>query len=94
RDIGTYVLPNADYKFFLVADLDCRANRRYKELLERGQEANFEKIKADIAQRDFNDTNRDFAPLKQADGAIKIDSTSLKIDEVVALMLSHLPKKP
>jgi len=92
RDIGTYVLPNADFKFFLTAELDCRANRRYKELLARGQEADYEKVKEDIRVRDFNDTNREVAPLKKADDAIEIDSTALGVDEVVALMLKQIRK--
>ncbi|MCL2555789.1 MAG: (d)CMP kinase [Firmicutes bacterium] len=92
RDIGTYVLPNADYKFFLTAELDCRANRRYKELLSRGQDADFEKVREDIKVRDFNDTNREIAPLKKADNAIEIDSTSLTVDQVVALMLKEIKR--
>lgn len=87
RDIGTYVLPNAEYKFFLTAELECRAKRRYSELIARGQNADFDKIKEDIRQRDYNDSNRAFAPLKKADGAVEIDSTKMTVDEVVALML-------
>jgi len=92
RDIGTYVLPDADFKFFLTAELECRASRRYKELIARGQDADFEKIKEDIRIRDYNDTNRQLAPLKKADDAIEIDSTRLTVDEVVALILQHIRK--
>jgi len=92
RDIGTYVLPDADFKFFLTAELDCRAMRRYKELLARGQQADFEKVKEDIRIRDYNDTNREVAPLKKAENAVEIDSTSLTVDEVVRLMLKKIRK--
>jgi len=90
RDIGTYVLPDADYKFFLTAELECRAKRRYNELIARGQAADFEKIKEDIRQRDYNDSNRAFAPLKKADRAVEIDSTKMTADEVVELMLNTI----
>jgi cytidylate kinase len=62
RDIGSYVLPNAEYKFYITASVDVRATRRYKELIEKGHEVDFEKLKAEIEQRDYNDRNRDFAP--------------------------------
>ncbi len=87
RDIGTYVLPNADFKFYLTASVDERARRRYEELTAKGQECDFETIKADIEKRDYNDMHRDLAPLKKADDAIEIDSTHMTIDEVVAKML-------
>jgi len=90
RDIGTYVLPDADIKFFLTAELECRTNRRYKELKEKGQDVVYEKIKADIERRDFNDSNRKIAPLKKADDAIEIDSTSLSVEEVIEKMLAYI----
>ena len=89
RDIGTNVLPNAETKIYLTASADERANRRYKELTEKGEAADYEKIKADIIERDERDMNRDIAPLKQADDAVLVDSSDMTIDEVVAAILSH-----
>ena len=84
RDIGTVVFPNAEYKFFLTATVDERANRRYKELLEKGQNADLEIIKKEIEQRDYNDSHRVTSPLKKADDAIEIDTTGLDIEQVCA----------
>lgn len=83
RDIGTCILPNADVKIYLTASVECRATRRYKELLGRGVEANYEEIAADIAKRDEQDMNREVAPLKQAEDAVLVDSSDMNIDEVV-----------
>lgn len=83
RDIGTYVLPDAEVKIFLTASVEERAKRRLKEMLEKGQEADFEKVKKDIEYRDKNDSERKFAPLKQADDAILVDSSDMTIDEVI-----------
>ena len=88
RDIGTQVLPNADLKIFLTASLDERARRRFEELKAKGQTVDFDAIKTEIALRDKQDSEREIAPLKQADDAILIDSTNLTIDEVVAQILS------
>ena len=82
RDIGTYVLPDAELKIYLTASVDERATRRVKELREKGQTADFEQVKKDIAYRDKNDSEREFAPLRQAEDAILIDSTNMTIDEV------------
>lgn len=82
RDIGTYVLPNADLKIYLTASVDKRAQRRYGDLLEKGHEANLEQIKKDIEQRDYRDMNREFAPLKKADDAIEVDTSDMNIQEV------------
>lgn len=84
RDIGTYVLPDADLKIFLTATPECRAERRYKELLEKGSDCNLDDILKDIKARDKNDSEREFAPLRCADDAVLVDSTSLSLDEVVA----------
>ena len=81
RDIGTVILPNADVKIFLVATAHDRAERRYKELLERGQSAVFEKILADIKERDARDSSRDIAPLKPADDAILLDNSGFTPEE-------------
>lgn len=90
RDIGSYVFPNADYKFFLVATPEERGKRRYKELCEKGYEGTLEEIIKDIEKRDEIDSNREFAPLKKADDAIEIDTTGLGIDEVVETVVSNI----
>lgn len=90
RDIGSYVFPNADYKFFLVATPEERGKRRYKELCEKGYEGTLEEIIKDIEKRDEIDSNREFAPLKKADDAIEIDTTGLGIDEVVEAVVSNI----
>lgn len=87
RDIGTNVLPNAELKIYLTASSKERANRRYKELVEKGEPADFDKIEADIVERDNRDMNRAIAPLKQAEDAILIDSSNMSIDEVVERIL-------
>lgn len=81
RDIGTCVLPNADVKVYLTASVEVRADRRYKELLEKGQEADLEKIKKDIEERDYRDMHRDISPLRKAEDAVLVDSSDLNIEE-------------
>ncbi len=88
RDIGTVVLPDADVKVYLTASVEVRAQRRYKELLEKGQEADLEKIKKDIEERDYRDMNRDIAPLRQAEDAILVDSSNMTIEENVQAILA------
>jgi cytidylate kinase len=83
RDIGTYVLPNANLKIYLTASSQERALRRYKELKEKGMEADIAVIEKDIIERDNRDMNRDFAPLRQAEDAIYLDSSDMTVDEVV-----------
>ena len=83
RDIGTVVMPDADVKIFLTASSEVRANRRVKELREKGVEADFEEIKKDIEERDHRDMTREISPLKQADDAILVDTSYMTIDEVV-----------
>ena len=83
RDIGTNVLPNAELKIYLTASADVRAKRRYDELLSNGEKPDFEKIKADIIKRDEQDMNRKIAPLRQAEDAVYLDTSSLSIPEVV-----------
>lgn len=83
RDIGTHVLPNAQVKVYLTASSDIRARRRYHELIEKGMTPNFDQLKSEIEERDYRDMNREFAPLRQADDAVVIDSTDLTIEEVV-----------
>ena len=90
RDIGSYVLPNADYKFYITASVDVRADRRYKELKLKGHDVDFEELKKEIEQRDYNDKNRDFSPLKKADDAITIDTSFMTIDQVINKVLSYI----
>lgn len=90
RDIGSFVLPNAKYKFFVTADSRVRAERRYKELVERGETVDFETLHKEIIQRDYNDSHREFAPLKKADDAIEIDTSDMTVKEVTAKILSCL----
>ena len=88
RDIGTQVLPNADLKIFLTASIEERARRRFEELQAKGQTVNLDAIKNEIVLRDKQDSEREIAPLKQADDAILIDSTNLQIAEVVEKILT------
>jgi cytidylate kinase len=83
RDIGTNILPNAELKIYLTASVDVRAKRRYDELVLHGEKPDLEVIKKDIETRDFQDMNRDIAPLKQAEDAVLIDSSDMTISEVV-----------
>lgn len=92
RDIGTVVLPNADYKFFLTASIDERTNRRYFELAGMGIQADREQVKQNLIDRDKIDSEREIAPLKQAEDAIVIDNTSLTKEETIDLILSHIKK--
>lgn len=88
RDIGTVVLPNADVKVYLTASVEVRAQRRYKELIEKGQSADLEQIKKDIEERDYRDMNREIAPLRQAEDAVLVDSSNLNIEESAQAILS------
>ncbi len=90
RDMGTVVFPDADLKFFLDADLEARAARRFGDL---GGNHPIDEIREDIRTRDNNDRNRSIAPLKQADDAVFIDSTSMCVSEVVEFMASEAMKK-
>ena len=93
RDIGTVVLPQAELKVFLVASVDERAKRRYKENMAKGIETNLEKLKEDIAARDYKDSHRETSPLKQAEDAIYLDTTGLTIEEVVDKIKEEAKKK-
>ncbi len=84
RDIGTNILPNAELKIYLTASVEVRAQRRYKELVEKGETPDFEEVKKGIEQRDYQDMNRDIAPLRQAEDAVLVDTSDMTIDEVVA----------
>ncbi|MBR1864937.1 MAG: (d)CMP kinase [Lachnospiraceae bacterium] len=93
RDIGTNVLPDAEVKIYLTASPKERANRRYKELIAKGEVADLDKIEADIIERDERDMNRAIAPLKQAEDAALIDSSDMGIEEVVERILSVVREK-
>ena len=93
RDIGTAVLPDADVKIFLTASVAVRAERRYKELVEKGLEADIEKIKADIEERDYRDSHREHSPLKQAEDAVLVDSSDMTIEQVVAYIQKIIGEK-
>lgn len=93
RDIGTVVLPQADVKVFLTAAPRDRAQRRYDELLARGQQADFNTILADVEARDYRDSHRAAAPLKQADGAQLLDTTGLSFEESRDRLLSLIKEK-
>jgi len=92
RDIGTVVFPDADIKFYVVANVQERARRRQIELKEMGIELSLEKLVRDLGQRDFVDQSREVSPLKPAVDAIRIDSTNLTIQEKTDLALSHIQK--
>lgn len=92
RDIGTVILPNADFKFFVTASPVERARRRHLELQNAGTEASYEEVFQNLITRDKIDSERDVAPLKQADDAILIDNTFLNKEETIALILSYIEK--
>lgn len=92
RDIGTYVLPNAKFKFYLTASPEERAKRRCKEMKDKGIDIEYNAVLADINQRDYNDSHRAFAPLKKADDAIEIDTTGYSINEVLDLIEKEINK--
>ena len=83
RDIGTVILPDAQYKFFLTASAEVRADRRYKELKEKGIDVDYKALLDEIIKRDYNDSNRETAPLKQADDAVLIDSSNMTLEESI-----------
>ncbi len=88
RDIATHVLPDADVKIFLTASIEERAQRRWKEMREKGYDMSLEELQKDIAARDKADSEREISPLVQADDATLLDTTGLSIDEVVARILA------
>jgi cytidylate kinase len=90
RDIGTVVFPEAEAKFFLTASAEIRARRRHEELVAKGQNVTFDETLADVKERDARDEGRAVAPLRQADGAVFVDSTPMTIDETVAFMLAKV----
>lgn len=93
RDIGTCVLPDATCKIYLTAGVDTRAERRFAELKEKGEDPDIEEIKRDIAERDYRDMHRDTAPLKQAEDAVLVDSSDMGIEEVAAAIIQEFERK-
>ena len=93
RDIGTVVLPNATVKIFLTASAKVRAKRRFKELIEKGVETTFQAVYDDMVQRDYNDTHREIAPLKQADDAVLADTSDLDIEGSINLILNIIKER-
>ena len=90
RDIGTVVLKDSKFKFFLTASAEERANRRYKELTERGLEVNYDEILSEIIRRDTIDSTREVDPLRKADDAIEIDSSNYNINEVTEIICNYI----
>ena len=93
RDIGTVVLPDADVKIYLTASSAVRAERRYKELTEKGAVCDLKKIEEDIKICDYQDMNREISPLKQAEDAVLVDSSDMTIDQVIEEIISIVEKK-
>ncbi len=90
RDIGTVILPDAEFKFFLTASSEVRAERRFKELKEKGINVDFDELLKEIIQRDYNDSHRATAPLKQADDAVLVDSSNLTIEETINTIVNAI----
>lgn len=93
RDIGTVVLPDAKIKIFLTASAEARADRRFKELHEKGQDVPYETILKEIKERDYQDMNRATAPLKQAEDAVLIDTTEIGLEESINLMIKTIKER-
>lgn len=93
RDIGTVVFPNADIKLYLTASYDVRAKRRQKDLIQKNENLDLEEIKKQLKQRDYNDMNRKYSPLRKAKDAITIDTTNLSKDDELEVVLDVITKK-
>ena len=93
RDIGTVVLPDAKIKIFLTASAEARADRRFKELQEKGQDVSYETILKEIKERDYQDMNRATAPLKQAEDAVLVDTTEIGLQESIELMINTIKER-
>lgn len=90
RDIGTVVLPSADYKFYLEAEVEVRAQRRYAQLLEKGEKAELKEVLNNLIDRDYNDMNRENSPLKKAEEAIIINNANMTLEETLDAMLKKI----
>ncbi len=93
RDIGTVVLPEAQVKIFLTATPEERAKRRHRELVEKGMEVSYESLLEEVKQRDYNDSHRAIAPLKQAEDAILLDTTHLTLEQSIEALLKIVKEK-
>ncbi|MBQ6380380.1 MAG: (d)CMP kinase [Clostridia bacterium] len=93
RDIGTVVLPDAKVKIFLTASPEIRAERRYKELCEKGTETTFEEVLADVKQRDYNDSHREIAPLKATEESVIVDTTELDLEQSIQAVIAVIEEK-
>lgn len=90
RDIATVVLPDANPKIFLFASPECRAERRYKELIEKGENVSYEEVLADVNQRDYQDSHREIAPLKPTEESVMADTSSLTLEESIELIINTI----
>lgn len=93
RDIGSVVLPKATVKIFLTASPEVRARRRYNELVEKGQKANYEQVLKEVQQRDYQDTHRDIAPLKMCRDSVKVDTSEMNLEQSVAAIRKIVEEK-
>ncbi|MGN1316717.1 MAG: (d)CMP kinase [Acutalibacteraceae bacterium] len=93
RDIGTVVLPDAKVKIYLTASAEARADRRFKELTEKGQQVEYDVILKEIKERDFQDMNREIAPLRQAEDAVLVDTTELALPESIEYMIKVIKER-
>ena len=93
RDIATVVLPNADVKIFLFASPECRAQRRYKELMEKGEDVTLEDVLADVNQRDYQDSHREIAPLKPSEDSVMADTSKLNLEESIQLIIDIIKER-
>jgi cytidylate kinase len=92
RDMGTVVFPDADFKFYMDASVEVRAQRRHKELLQNGRDMPLEQLRKEIAHRDKTDIHRETGPLKVADGAVVIDTSNMTVNEVLDSVIAHIQK--
>lgn len=93
RDIGTRILPNADLKIFMTASAEVRAKRRVRQLLEKGEEADYETVLKDLEERDYRDSHREVAPLKQAEDAILLDTSYMSVEEVTDFIIGKAEER-
>ncbi|MBR2316313.1 MAG: (d)CMP kinase [Clostridia bacterium] len=93
RDIGTVVLPDAQVKIFLTASPECRADRRYKELVEKGVEVNYDDVLSDIIKRDYNDSHRAVAPLKPAEDSVILDTSGFELEQSIKAITDIIKEK-
>ncbi len=93
RDIATVVLPNAEVKIFLFASPECRAQRRYKELIEKGEDVKYDDVLADVNERDYNDSHREIAPLKPSEESVMADTSELDLEQSIQLIIDIIKEK-